>query len=460
MGVASEDGEVGNGGVLMAGIFKAYDVRGVYPDELDEDMMRRIGNAYLQFIGGAGKSIVVGRDGRLHSASLKDALVEGLLDGGARVIDIGLCTTPMNYFAIGHLNVDGGLMVTASHNPPQYNGLKVSRAQAFPCSYEGGLCEIEKIVEVGEYVKAAGGQVEREEVLDAYAEHVGKVAGDLSGIRIAVDCGNGIAGPFFQQVFEPTGLTIVGLYMEPDGRFPNHEPNPLKEENLRDVGEAVREHGCDVGLAFDGDGDRCRFVTEEGATVGADITTAFVAMRKLRRHRGAKIVYDVRSSRVVEEEVRKAGGVPVLCRVGHAYMKETMRKEDALFGGELAGHFYFRENFYADSGFLIAATVLRIIKEEEKPFSELLRPLLRYYATGEVNFEVADKDAKIAQIAEHFRKEGADIDFIDGVTVRFDDWWANIRKSNTEPLLRLNLEANSAELRDRMRAEIERLIRS
>jgi len=351
-------------------------------------------------------------------------------------------------------------MVTASHNPPQYNGLKVSRAEAFPCSYEGGLCDIEKMVESGEYLRAEGGGVERVNILDAYSEHIKSAAGDLSGMKVAVDCGNGIAGPFFHKVFGATGLTIVGLYMEPDGRFPNHEPNPLKEKNLEDVSAAVREHTCHAGCAFDGDGDRCRFVTENGEPVGADIITALVASHKLREHPGAKIVYDVRSSRVVEEEVRRAGGVPVICRVGHAYMKETMRREDALFGGELAGHFYFRENFYADSGFLIAATVLRVLKEENRPFSDLLRPLLRYYATGEVNFEVADKDAKIAQIAEHFRRQGAEIDFIDGVTVRFENWWANIRKSNTEPLLRLNLEADTAELRDRMRDEIERLIRS
>lgn len=458
--MAAEDGETDGGGFIMAGIFKAYDIRGVYPEELNEDLIRRIGNAYLQYIGGAGKSVVVGRDGRLHSASLKEALIEGLLDGGAYVLDIGLCTTPMNYFAIGHLKSDGGLMVTASHNPPQYNGLKVSREEALPLSYERGLGEIEKIVNSGEYLRADGGRLERVDILQSYTGHIRTAAGNLTGLKIAVDCGNGIAGSFFNKVFETTGLTSVGLFMEPDGRFPNHEPNPLKEENLQDVSRAVCEHNCHIGLAFDGDGDRCRFVTEEGEPVSADIITAFVAIRKLRRNPGEKIVYDVRSSRVVEEEVRAAGGTPILCRVGHAYMKEAMRRENALFGGELAGHFYFRENFYADSGFLIAATVLRILKEENRPFAQLLAPLMRYCATGEINFEVADKDAKISQIADHFRKQGAQIEFVDGVTVRFPKWWANIRKSNTEPLLRMNLEADTPQLRDRMRAEIERLIRS
>ncbi len=440
-------------------IFKPYDIRGVVPEEVNEDVMRKIGNAFVRFLGGRNRRIVVGRDVRTHSAGLKDALVEGLLDAGGDVLDVGLCTTPMCYFAIGHLGADGGLMVTASHNPSRYNGLKISREKAIPCSYETGIGEVEKIVESGGYVKGAAGGVERVEVLDAYRDHVLKVLGDARGLRVAVDAANGAVGLVWEAVFGGAGMEVTALYLEPDGRFPNHEPNPLKEENLRDVKRAVVERGCQVGVAFDGDGDRCRFVDEKGEPAGADIVTAMVAERVLAEHPGAAILYDLRSSLTVPEVVTRAGGRPVRCRVGHAYMKEVMRKEDAVFGGELSGHFYFKDNFYADSGLLIAATVFRVLAAEGRPLSEILAPYRRYFATGELNFEVDDKDARIAAITGHFGKKGLEMDFLDGVTVRGEGWWANVRKSNTEPYLRLNLEAKTSEMRDRMREEFERLIR-
>lgn len=441
------------------GLFKAYDVRGVYPDEIDEEKIQRIGNAFVMYLGARPK-VVVGRDTRMHSASLKEALLKGLMDGGASVIDIGICTTPMNYFAIGRLDADGGLMVTASHNPPEYNGLKVCRRGAAALSYEGGLAEIERIYKDGEYAKTGDGSYESYDILDEYRESVRSAVSNCGSLKVAVDTANGVVGLFIERLFEKTLIKIDGIYLEPDGRFPNHEPNPLKEENLSDLQRLVVVKGCDFGVAFDGDGDRCRFITEKGDIIGADIITALVAKQKLRDEKGAKIVYDLRSSRVVPEEVERAGGVPLRCRVGHAYMKEIMRSEDALFGGELSGHFYFRENFYADSGMLIFAAVAQTVSEERKSLHELIRPLMRYYATGEKNYEVEDKDAVIERVVEHYSKTEGRLDRLDGVTVSFTDWWFNLRKSNTEPLLRLNLEAKTEELMNAKREEVERLIRA
>ena len=438
------------------GIFKAYDVRGIYPDEVDEEKVRRIGFAFVRYLGGK-PSVVVGRDIRLHSAALKEALVGGLVDAGASVTDIGICTTPMNYFAIGSLEADGGLMVTASHNPPEYNGLKICRRAAAALSYEGGLAEIEKLYETDEYLKVEGGSYRARSILEDYKEMVRSAVAGCKRIRVAVDTANGAVGLFVEELFGRTPIEVVGLYLEPDGEFPNHEPNPLKDENLRDLQRLVVEEKCDFGVAFDGDGDRCRFVTEKGEVLGADIITALIASRRLKGNEGAKIVYDLRSSRVVPEEIEKAGGIPVRCCVGHAYMKEVMRAEDALFGGELSGHFYFRENFYADSGMLIFASVAQSVSKEGR-LSDIVRPLMRYYATGELNYKVEDKDAVIEKVFEHYSKTNARLDRLDGVTVSFDEWWFNLRKSNTEPLIRLNLEAETEELMNEKREEVERLM--
>ncbi len=437
------------------GIFKAYDVRGVYPDEIDEELARRIGNAFAAYIG-AGP-VVVGRDMRTSSPSVSAAAIEGITEAGIDVIDIGMCTTPMNYFAIGHLEAAGGLMTTASHNPAKYNGFKISREKAIPLSYETGIGELQKIVESGEYREAdEKGRVSTKDVAHAYIEHVLAAAGEIKPLKLVIDAGNGITGMFLPLLIEKLPCDVTEMYFEPDGTFPNHEANPLKPENVADLQAKVKEVSADLGIAMDGDGDRCAFVNEKGETVSSDIVTALVAREVLAHNPGAGVLYDLRSSRAVPEEVLANGGRPVRSRVGHAYMKTIMRDQDIPFGGELSGHYYFKENYYADSGFIAMVKVLTLLSESGKPFSEMIKPLKRYHATGEVNFTVEDKDAKIAELAEKFAD--AEIDYLDGITVSYEKWWFNVRKSNTEPALRLNLEAETPELRDEMAEKVKKLL--
>jgi phosphomannomutase len=436
-------------------IFKAYDVRGVYPEELNEELARRIANAFAVYVGKG--PIVVGRDMRVSSPSISAAAIDGVTAAGMDVIDIGMCTTPMNYFAIGHLEAAGGLMTTASHNPAKYNGFKISREKAIPFSYETGIGELQKIVEAGKYREAGRkGSVSTKEVAQAYIEHVLASAGKIRPLKLVIDAGNGITGMFLPMLLEKLPCDVTAMYFEPDGTFPNHEANPLKPENVADLQEKVKEIGADLGIAMDGDGDRCAFVDENGRTVSSDIVTALIAREVLAHEPGAGILYDLRSSRAVPEEVLANGGRPVRSRVGHAYMKTIMREQDIPFGGELSGHYYFKENYYADSGFIAMVKVLTLLSESGKPFSEMIRPLKRYYATGEVNFTVADKDAKIAELAGKFADAG--IDYLDGITVSYKRWWFNVRKSNTEPVLRLNLEAETARLRDEMAEKVKKLL--
>ncbi|MFH1421406.1 MAG: phosphomannomutase/phosphoglucomutase, partial [Planctomycetota bacterium] len=398
------------------GIFKAYDIRGIYPSELDEKLAHSIGNAMARFINKS--PVVVGRDVRVSSPSVAQALIEGILDFGINVIDIGICTTPMNYFAIGHLNAAGGVMTTASHNPAQYNGFKLCKEKAIALSYERGISDIEKIVSSGEYKKASQrGKLSSATIIEPYSKHIRTVAGTVLPLKIVIDAGNGATGLFINEVFGSLNCKIYPLFFEPDGRFPNHEANPLKLENLRHLQKQVKEVNADIGVAFDGDGDRCAFIDENADVITSDIVTALIAKQILKIHQGGKILYDLRSSLVVPEEIKASGGEPIRSRVGHAYMKEIMRDKDVAFGGELSGHYYFRENYYADSGFLALATVLSILSKEKKHISELVNPLKRYYATGEINFEVKNKDAKIEEISKIFAD--AEIDYLDGITVSY-----------------------------------------
>jgi phosphomannomutase len=439
------------------GIFKAYDIRGVYPDELDEELARKIGNAFAVHIGRG--PLVVGRDMRTSSPSLSAAVIEGITDAGIDVVDIGMCTTPMSYYAIGSLETAGGLMTTASHNPGKYNGFKVSRELAIPLAYETGINRLEEMVTSGEYTKAeTKGSVESRDVSQAYIEHVLEVAGEIKPLKLAVDAGNGITGAFLPRIFENLSCEVTEMYFEPDGTFPNHEANPLKPENVADLQAKVKEIGADLGIAMDGDGDRCAFVDEKGEIVSSDMVTALIAQEMLKDNPGAGILYDLRSSRAVAEEITNHGGKPVRSRVGHAYMKKIMREQDLPFGGELSGHYYFRDNYYADSGAMAMIKVLSLLSESGVKFSEMIAPLKRYHATGEVNFTVDDKDAKIAQIAEKFAD--GKIDYLDGITVGYERWWFNVRKSNTEPMLRLNLEADTKELMDEMAAEVTAILES
>lgn len=432
----------------MSGIFKAYDVRGIVPTELNEDIARRIGTAF-QFVLDAedranGNAVVVSRDMREHSPGIEKALIEGITAGGLDVIEIGLATTPMNYFAIAHLKTAGGVQVTASHNPAEYNGLKFSRHGARPVSGDHGIALMEAKVKAGDLPKAAKpGTVTQANVTEAYDRHVLSFQGDASRrLKVVVDAANGM-GTIDKPLLEAMNLELIPLYFELDGRFPNHEANPLKEENLRDLQQAVREHQADLGVSFDGDADRAAFVDETGEAIGSDLMTGLIAGELLKREPGKVVVYDLRSSRAVAEYIEENGGIALRERVGHSFIKATMRSRNAIFGGELAGHYYFRDHSYADCPMLSVVEVLNLVRSSGKPLSALVAPLRRYAKSPEINFVVEDKKAKMEELAARFAD--AKIDYLDGITFSYPDWWANVRPSNTEPFLRLVLEARTPE---------------
>lgn len=432
----------------MGGIFKAYDIRGIYPGELNEDVAYRIGFHFRGILDAEdlarGERVVVSQDMRPSSAPLVEALCSGLRTAGLGVVRIGLATTPMNYFAIGHLKASAGIQVTASHNPAKYNGLKLSRRDAIPVSSETGIGEIERLVTT-QPVPASDPRAPMTEcnIWEDYRAHVlSFVRLQEPRLKVGVDVANGMA-TLYRELLDALNIEVVPLFFGLDGTFPNHEANPLKPENVRDLQKAVREHGCALGLAFDGDADRAIFIDDQATIVGADLITALLAKPVLERFPGSSIVYDVRSSWATKEAIEQGGGVPVRERVGHSFMKATMRRIDSPFGGELAGHFYWRANFTADSSLITAIEVINVLRREGKVFSELLAPLRRYAGTGEINFHVEDKAAVISKLAEIF-SDGT-IDYVDGISVAFPDWWFNVRPSNTEPFLRLVMEARTAE---------------
>ena len=423
----------------MAGIFKAYDIRGIVPDQLDEVLAQKIGYAFVLEL--QAKAIAVGNDMRVSADKIKGAFIEGATAAGADVHDLGMCSTPFTYFASGALDVDGGAMVTASHNPQEYNGFKFSRREARPVSYETGIGNIEKRTEKIDSISEPTGKVIMADITEKYRNHVLSFTQITRRVKVVIDAGNGMGGAEADMYFSGQDIEIIPLYFEPDGSFPNHEPNPLKPENMKDLQAKVRETCAEFGVAFDGDADRVMFVDEKGEIISSDLITALFAADVLKEEPEAAVIYDLRSSKVVKEEVEKRGGTAVESRVGHSYIKGVMRENNAPLGGELSGHYYFRDNYYADSGIIAFGKLLSIVCNSDKPLSEILQPLKRYYASGEINFEVEDKDAKIKELAEIFNE--ADVSFLDGITVRCNGWWFNVRKSNTEPLLRLNLEADS-----------------
>ena len=443
-------------------IFKAYDIRGKVPSELDPALARRIGYHFARLL--KAQKLVVGRDMRTHSPQISEAVIEGILAAGADVIDIGLASTPMAYFAVGSTPCDGGLVVTASHNPGQYNGMKLCRAGAAPISGTTGIAELEQLCK--QDLPAAGGKRGTRSSLDllaAYAAHVARFADMPRPQKVAIDASNGMAGFTLPPILARLPkLSVETLFMTPDGTFPNHEANPLKEANLDPVRELVKKSGAQFGVGFDGDADRCCFVDETGRTVPNDLMTALMARVQLARHPGAAIVYDLRSSWVVREEIEKAGGRALRERVGHSFIKATMRAQKAVFGGELSGHFYFADNFTCDSGEIAFATALSLIASAGQPLSQLVAGLRRYHSSGEINFEVAEKAALLAELRRRYA-DGRQ-DELDGITVAYGDlgrapwWWFNVRASNTEPLLRLNLEASDAELAQRKLAELVGLL--
>ena len=433
-------------------IFKAYDIRGTYPDQIDAQTAFRIGGAMVRFL--SAKRLVVGRDMRTMAPEIQDAVIEGMMAQGCDVVDIGLTSTPMVYYGIGKIACDGGLVVTASHNPKEYIGFKLCRAEARPLSGDSGIKDIQKLVESGDLPPAAAkGKREHVDLMGDWCGHVAGFARDIKPMKVCVDYANGMGANESPEIFRRIpGLEVHSLYEELDGTFPNHEANPLKESNLDDLRALVKQHGATMGLAFDGDADRCAFVDEEGRTVHADLITVILARGMLQRHPGKGIIYDLRSSKVVPEEIERLGGRPIRERVGHSFMKETMRKTDCIGGGELSGHFYFAENFYTDCGVLAAIEVLNQLSAEGRTLKQAADELRKYYGTGEVNFKVDDKAGLMKAIETRFA-DGV-IDHLDGVSVTYPDWWVNVRPSNTEPYLRMCLEADTPELMEQKRAEV------
>jgi phosphomannomutase len=445
---------------LDAKVFKAYDVRGIYPSELDEEGAHAIGRAYVEQF--EPSRVAVGRDMRLSSPSMAQAVIRGASQGGAEIVDIGMVGTEMLYFAVGELGLDGGVMVTASHNPKEYNGMKIVRRGAMPVGGDSGLLDIR---DRALSIRATPGPgPEASETVDVYAPFVDKVlsfvdAGAIGRLRTVIDAGNGMAGAMLPPILERISVDAVRCFFEPDGSFPNHEPNPLLEENREFIVGKIAEERADLGIAFDGDADRCFFVDDTGEFVPGDFITALLAESMLQKERGAKIIYDVRASWAVRDTVERLGGVPLVNRVGHAFIKERMRKEGALFGGEVSGHYYFRHFNHADSGTIPALLMLELVSGRGQKLSEILAPFrARYFLTGEINTPVPDVALKLQELKEHFAGEG-ELSHLDGVSVTAEDWHMNVRPSNTEPLLRLNLEALDRALMESKRDEALAVIR-
>ncbi len=441
-------------------IFKAYDIRGIVPDELDEQVAESVGAAFVRLTG--APSVVTVHDMRTSSRPLAEAFARGAAAQGADVIEGGLGSTDMLYYASGSLGMPGA-MITASHNPAKYNGIKLCREGARPVGADTGLAELRDSAAQGlPPTHGTPGVIVQRDLLSGYAAHLKKLV-DLSAIRpltVAVDAGNGMAGHTVPKVFEGLPLTVVPLYFELDGTFPNHEANPIEPANLRDLQRAVIDSGADIGLAFDGDADRCFVVDERGHIVSPSVLTALIAVRELAREPGAAVIHNLITSRAVPEIITEHGGTPVRTRVGHSFIKARMAETGAVFGGEHSGHFYFRDFWYADSGMLAALHVLAALGEQDAPLSEILAGYGRYVATGEINSEVEDQAAATERVrAEFASRPGITADGLDGLTITGDGWWFNLRPSNTEPLLRLNLEASDEDTMLRLRDEVLGIVR-
>jgi phosphomannomutase len=443
-------------------VFKAYDVRGIYPAEIDEEGAYRIGRAYVDVF--APKAMAVGRDMRLSSPAMAEGTIRGASDAGADVVDIGMVGTEMVYFAVGELDLDGGIMVTASHNPKEYTGMKIVRGGALPVGGDSGLLDVrDRAAELnGRSDTPTKGQGRSEDIYPAFTERVLSFVDvdTIQPLRVVIDAANGMAGVMLPPILDRLPIDTVRCYFEPDGSFPNHEPNPLLPENREFIIRKAVEENADLGIAFDGDADRCFFVDDTGEFVPGDFVTALLAESMLRKEPGATIIYDVRASWAVPDVVKAAGGTPVVNRVGHAFIKHRMRETGAAFAGEISGHYYFRDFSQADSGTIPALLMLELVSQAGVPLSKILRPYReRYFLTGELNTPVTDVPRKLQELEERFGSEG-EVSHLDGLSVATDDWHMNVRPSNTEPLLRLNLEARARNLMERKRDEVLSVIRS
>lgn len=426
-------------------MFKTYDIRGIVPDQLNPDMAYKIGRGLVLTLG--VDQVAVGRDMRVSGPELAAALINGIRDQGASVDDLGLVSTDALYFAVGKYGYPAGVMITASHNPPEYNGFKICREGARAVSFDDGIGKIRDYVLGGTFPEPKSGKhgdLHQRRILEAYVDHaLGLI--DVSAIKplkVAVDAGNGMAGETIPLVFKRLPCELAPMYFELDGTFPHHLANPIEPQNVADLQKKVVEAKCDLGVAFDGDADRMFLIDEHGKAVGGDMVTAMVGIALLKDHPGAAICYNLICSRSVPEVIAAHGGRPIRTPVGHSLIKKIMRAQDAIFGGEHSGHFYFRDNWYADSGLIAMLTVLKLISDANQPLSTVLAPLDTRFRSGEINSRVTDAAAIMKSVEQHYAAAGAEIDHLDGVTVSFPDRWFNLRASNTEPLLRLNVEAD------------------
>ncbi len=443
-----------------AKIFKSYDIRGLVPDELDEGVAEAVGAAFATMTG--APAIVIVHDMRTSSGPLAAAFARGVIWAGADVIDGGLGSSDMLYYGSGSLDIPGA-MITASHNPAKYNGIKLCRAGAKPVGQDTGLGQLRQMAAGGALVPALSpGKVTRKDLLSGYADYLKSLV-DLSGIRpltVVADAGNGMAGHTVPKVFAGLPVKLVPLYFELDGSFPNHEANPIDPANLVDLQAAVRSSGADIGLAFDGDADRCFVVDERGEIVSPSVLTALIAVRELARQPGATIIHNLITSKAVPEIIAEHGGTAVRTRVGHSFIKAVMAERQAVFGGEHSGHFYFRDFWFADSGMLAALHVLAALGGQQGPLSELLAQYSRYVSSGEINSEVADQGAATARVRSAYAtRPGVTSDDLDGLTITSQDWWFNLRPSNTEPLLRLNVEADNEAILAKVTEDVLRIVR-
>jgi len=444
----------------MAGIFKSYDIRGTVPEQLTTGDAYRIGKATAAYL--KGKTLAVGRDARIHSPDMAAALMAGINAAGCDCIDLGMNPTPMTYFATGTLGkaLQGAVQVTASHNPAQYNGFKLTRGGALPMSYDSGISDIEALYKKdAPTLSSRRGKTVVKNMRAGYIKHCLKFADLKKPLKIAIDTGNGVMGDILPELLKGLPLKVVPLFFKPDGRFPNHEANPLKAENMVDLQKAVTEKKCDIGVAFDGDGDRVAFVDEKGGLIPGDLAGALMAQVLLKKNKGAKVFYDVRATKALVDAVKAAGGVPLESRVGHSHIKAGLRREKAVMAAELSGHYYFHDFFYSDSGETAFFLVLSLLSQSDKKASELIAPLSRYHHSGEINFEVHDA-AKVLSAAESkYGSSAKSVSKVDGVSIDFGSWWFNLRMSNTEPVVRLNLESlTSKDEMESRRAEVSKLI--
>jgi phosphomannomutase len=430
---------------ISRSIFKAYDIRGTYPDQIDDETAYAIGLGLATLL--KPERAVIGRDMRTSSDNLNNAVKKGLAEGGADIDDIGLISTDGLYFAVGKYSYDCGIMITASHNPPQYNGMKICEREAVPLSGDGKLAEVKDIILNDRFKKAAKpGSVNEKNIISDYVDHVLSFV-DISRIKpfkIVVDAGNGMAGMIVPEIFNRLPCKLIPMYFELDGSFPNHPASPIEPENVADLKMKIKETGADLGAAFDGDADRVFLVDENGKTLGGDMATALVAKSLLKKNPGSTVLYNLICSGAVPEVINSMGGKAIRTRVGHALIKPLMKKHNAIFGGEHSGHFYFRDNWYADSGLIALLVCLELISEADMPLSRQVSIFDKYVRSGEINSQVDDIKKKLTEIERKF--SDGEIDKEDGLTVEYDNWWFNVRPSNTEPLLRLNVEADNDEI--------------